>query len=372
MKRLAIFLVGGVGVGIASQGIPAIAALTNALALRFRVTVYTLLPPDPGFRPTTYAIRTPPPCLSGAAGKLRWPYLAAQFFGEHRKEAYGALLSFWAYPMGPFVVALAKSTSSASVLTVLGGEAASVPSIRYGVLRRPVSRRLLLSTCDRASALIVLSTEQRDALRLHGLRREVDVIPFGADPRMFTAQPKALVPPLKILHVANLTEVKDQGTLLRGFALLRRDIAARLRLVGPDYMNGRLQRLARELDVEHDVEFVGPVVHTALPAHYSWADMFVLTSLSEGASVALAEAAMSGVLLVSTRVGSVPDLGEAGAVIVRTGDPVDLAEKIRAIASDRDSWARKVARAREWAEHRDLPWTVDRLTSVLERVGSWT
>ena len=38
---------------------------------------------------------------------------------------------------------------------------------------------------------------------------------------MFPFAPKPPGTPLKIIHVSNLTEVKDQATLLRGFARLR-------------------------------------------------------------------------------------------------------------------------------------------------------
>jgi glycosyltransferase involved in cell wall biosynthesis len=94
--------------------------------------------------------------------------------------------------------------------------------------------------------------------------------------------------------------------------------------------------------------------------------MFVLTSLSEGQNGAITEAAMSGVLQVSTPVGHIPELGEGAAVLVRPGDPVDLAAKIRAIVQDRPEWERKVARARAWAESHDLAWTVQRFIQVIE------
>jgi glycosyltransferase involved in cell wall biosynthesis len=273
--------------------------------------------------------------------------------------------------MGSFVVALAALVRRPSVIAVLGAEAASVPSIGYGFLGHPVTRRLVLETCERASAVVVLSSGQREALRRRGLRRGVQVIPFGVDRAMFEQRAKPALPPLKILHVANLTAVKDQTTLLRAFALLRRDTDARLRIVGPDHLDGSLQRLAGELGLQEDVEFVGPVPYPDVPSHYHWADIFMLTSLSEGQCVGLAEAAMSGVLLVSTEVGCIPDVSEQGAVVVRMRDPADIAEKVRAIASNRAQWERKVASARAWAEHHDFVWTVERLSTVIETAGSW-
>jgi len=123
--------------------------------------------------------------------------------------------------------------------------------------------------------------------------------------------------------------------------------------------------------VEEHVEFVGPVPYVAIPAQYRWADMFVLTSLSESQNSALTEAAMSGVLQVSTPVGHVNDFGEAAAVVVRMSDPVDLAARIRAIVDDRAEWERKVAHAQAWAVSHDLRWTIERFTAVVNRASSW-
>jgi glycosyltransferase involved in cell wall biosynthesis len=370
-KSLAIFLVGGIGAGIALQGVPAIAAVVGGLAATFDVRVYSLSSPDPAFRPAGYRLYSPPRGLVGpAAMRLRWSYLAAQFLAGHARQPNGAVLSFWGYPMGTFAVGLARMVRARSVITLLGAEAASVPSIGYGHLRRPTTRRLVLATCALASSVVVLSNQQLETMRRHGSVAKMHVIPFGADREMFEARPKSPSAPLKILHVANLTEVKDQATLLRGFSLIRRQTAAKLRVVGPDHMGGRIQQLATGLGLKDDVEFVGAVPHSALPSHYQWADLFALTSLYEGQSVALAEAAMSGVLLVSTPVGCVDDLGEDAVVVVRPGDPSDLASKVLAIASDRPQWALKVALARRWAESHDLRWTLDRLTAVIDQVSA--
>jgi glycosyltransferase involved in cell wall biosynthesis len=371
-KRAAIFSLGGVGSGNFSQGFPTIMKVLEALAKRFDITVYSLGPPNPDFEPRSYALYSPPEWLKGRyVRKLRWAALAGRFWADQRRRRCDVILSFWGYPMGTFAVALGKLAGVPSVVTILGAEAAAVPSIGYGALLEPATRRLVLETCARASALVVVSESQREILRQHGLRRQdVQVIPLGMDPDMFGFQPKAAFrPPLKILHVANLTAVKDQATLVRGFALLRRDMEAKLRIVGPDHMRGRIHRLVAELGVQDDVELTGPLPYHAIAEQHRWADMFVLTSLSEGQNTALMEAAMCGVLQVSTPVGHIKDLGEAVAVVVRLGDPADLAAKIRAIVNDPKEWQAKVARARVWAAEHDLPWTVARLTAVMNEAA---
>ena len=367
-----MFLVGGLGGGLAQDSIPVLSAITRGLADRFDTSVYSLIAPGAGFLPENYTMHSPPESLGhGPTKKLRWSWLATRFLREHQRRRYEALFSFWGYPMGLFVVALAKLVQRPSVISLLGAETASVPSIGYGQMRRPLSRRLVIETCSHASIVTVLSGQQRANLLRNGLRRDdVRVIPFGVDGTLFPRKRTEHRPPLKILHVANLTEVKDQTTLIRGFGLLRRELAAKLRLVGPDHMHGKLQQMVSELGLREDVEFLGALPYALIPAQYAWADMFVLTSLSEGQCVALAEAAMSGVLQVSTPVGWVLDQGDAAAVIVRPGDPRDLAAKIKGIAGDHAEWDRKVSRAHAWAEGHDLRWTVQQLGDAIDAAAN--
>jgi glycosyltransferase involved in cell wall biosynthesis len=278
------------------------------------------------------------------------------------------VLSFWGYPMGAFAVGLAGLARRPAVVMLLGAEAADLPAIGYGHLGRPAARRRLFWTCARAASLVAVSRYQLDRLEAYGFRRaDARVIPIGADAGRFPFQPKPRGAPLRIIHVANLTEVKDQKTLLRAFARLRGlGVAAKLRIVGEDHLGGEIQRLADELGVRGGVEFTGAVPHAEMPAHYRWADIALSTSLSEGQNLALTEAAMSGVLVVGTPVGHLHDAGEDAAVLVKAGDPEDVALRIAGIVADLAGWDRRVQAARAWASAHDMSWTIDRIGEIID------
>jgi glycosyltransferase involved in cell wall biosynthesis len=366
-RRLAIFSPGGIGSGAFSQGQPAIASLVGALAARFELTFYSLAAVDPGFTADGYRLRAPP----GTAGRARlrgarWAELARRFALDHRAARYDRLLALWGYPMGAFVVALSRLWRLPAAVVLLGGETADVPAIGYGQLGRPIAGRLVRETCRRADALVAVSRYQLDRLAARGLSRsDAQVVPIGAEAELFPFEVKRRGPPLKLLHVGNLTAVKDQATLLRAFARLRSEVDARLRIVGEGEARGALEALIQELGLSASVELTGAVPFRTVPDHYRWADMFVLTSLSEGQNRSLTEAAMCGVLQVSTPVGHIADLGDAVAVVARAGDPANIAARIAAVARDADGWERRVRAARAWAERHDLGWTVDRLTEIL-------
>jgi len=358
-----------VGAGPFSQGQPALACLTDRLAKRFAVTFYSLSPANPGFRPGGFRFRAPPAAIvrAGVRGS-RWLALAGLFaadqVGTGRSDA---VLSFWGYPMGAFAVTLASLARRPAAVMLLGAEAADLPAIGYGHLREPGARRRLFRACARASALVAVSRYQLERMGTHGFSRaDARVIPIGAEADRFRFEPKPRRTPLRILHVANLTAVKDQGTLLRAFARLRGlGVDARLRIVGEDNLGGEIQRLADGLGVRNDVEFTGAVPYSEMPAHYRWADIALSTSLSEGQNLALTEAAMSGALVVGTPVGHLHDLGEEAAVLVKAGDPEDVARRIAGTAADPAGWQRRVQAARAWASAHDMGWTVDRIGEII-------
>ncbi|HEY6475924.1 MAG TPA: glycosyltransferase, partial [Polyangia bacterium] len=357
----------GIGGGAFAQGLPALGSLVAALAERFDVTFYSLASIHPGFAPAGYRLRAPPPALDAVPIKgVRWADLARRFGADHRAARYDRLLSLWGYPMGAFAVGLGRALGVPTAVMMLGAETADVPAIGYGHFRRGLTRRLVIETCRRAEALVAVSEAQLEALAARGLRRpDAHLVPIGAEPELFAFAPQPRRPPLKIVHAANLTAVKDQATLLRAFARVRAVTDARLRIVGDGSLRGALERLARELGVTDDVEMTGAVPFASMPDHYRWADMFVLTSLSEGQNRALTEAAMCGVLNVSTPVGHIAALGEAAAVVVRAGDPHDVADRILAIARDPTGWDRRVQTAHAWAAAHDMLWTVARMTEIL-------
>ncbi len=367
-KRLAIFSPGGIGGGAFAQGQPAIGSLVASLAERFEVTYYSLAPVNSGFAaPSAYRLRAPSAAVDAVNLKgLRWGEMMRQFLADHLASRYDRLLSFWGYPMGAFVVGLGRACRVPVAVMLLGAETADVPAIGYGHLGRPLTRRLVIETCRRTDALVAVAQAQLDALAGRGFSRPDDhLVPIGAEAPLFPFEVKRRAP-LRILNVGNLTAVKDQATLLRAFALLPRALDARLRIVGEGSLRGELDALCRELRIADAVELTGAVPFGSMLDHYRWANMFVLTSLSEGQNRSLTEAAMCGVLQVSTPVGHIADLGETVAVVVPAGDPRQIADRIVSIAGDADGWRRRVRAARGWAESHDMAWTVDRLSGILE------
>jgi glycosyltransferase involved in cell wall biosynthesis len=139
-----------------------------------------------------------------------------------------------------------------------------------------------------------------------------------------------------------------------------------LKIVGPDFLNGDLQKVAGQLGVSCDVEFVGAVPHHQLIDYYHWADVFILTSLSEGQNNSITEAMMCGLLPVSTLVGSMDNqFGSQVGVVAVCKDYKALANGIVDLYNRPKEWEEKRQAAFRWASHYNLDWTIIELKTIL-------
>lgn len=137
-------------------------------------------------------------------------------------------------------------------------------------------------------------------------------------------------------HVANLRPVKDQPTLLRGFAkaLVGSPIPQSLCLLGDGKSRADLEALCGELGVRDRVHFLG--FRNDVPKWLQAADGFAMSSRSEAMPMSLLEASLSGCLPVCTNVGGIGEVvrpGETGFLVER-GDADALGRAMHAAVAD--------------------------------------
>ena len=112
-----------------------------------------------------------------------------------------------------------------------------------------------------------------------------------------------------IVTITKMNPVKNLGLLLNAFSRLSSDHQNTTELIvvgdGPSHQD--LKKLARDLKIESKVHFAGHASHIEVVAYLQKADIFCLTSLSEGLPVAVLEAMACGLPIVATKVGGVPE-----------------------------------------------------------------
>lgn len=132
-----------------------------------------------------------------------------------------------------------------------------------------------------------------------------------------------------ILGVGELSSRKDFETLVRAFALVRRERPCRLVIVGRGRQRDNLLALAADLGIADDVALPGFVANPYAYMHR--ASVFVLSSRIEGFGNVLVEALAAGAPVVSTDCPSGPneilDGGRYG-ILVPVGNAETMARAI--------------------------------------------
>jgi glycosyltransferase involved in cell wall biosynthesis len=139
--------------------------------------------------------------------------------------------------------------------------------------------------------------------------------------------------PARIVSVGRLTAPKDTLALVHALARLP-DGAFEAVIVGegPDYPAAEEE--IRRLGLERAVELAGR--RDDVPDLLAGADLFVLSSRSEGLPLSILEAMAAGLPVVASSVGGVPEAvvdGETG-LLVPPGDPSSLAAALEQLLGD--------------------------------------
>jgi glycosyltransferase involved in cell wall biosynthesis len=137
----------------------------------------------------------------------------------------------------------------------------------------------------------------------------------------------------RILFVGSWEKRKGLEMLCRALELVKKAVPGTLLYVigcgSPDYV-GHLKRLCAELGVEENVAFVGFKLPEEVARYHMETQLFVLPSESENSPNTLAEAMVSGMPVIATRVGGIPSMVQDGqtGLLVERNNHVELAGKI--------------------------------------------
>jgi glycosyltransferase involved in cell wall biosynthesis len=151
-----------------------------------------------------------------------------------------------------------------------------------------------------------------------------------------------------LASAGRLAAQKDPLMLVQAFATVR-DPHAHLLVLGEGTLFQRVMELVRSLKLEPRVHLLGNRDDVARCLAAS--DIFVMASRWEGNPLAVMEAMASGLPVVSTAVGGVPDLVESGqhGILVPPGEPAALARAMEFLCRNPETRRSMGAAARERA-----------------------
>lgn len=156
-----------------------------------------------------------------------------------------------------------------------------------------------------------------------------------------------------ILYVGRIEPRKGVGTLISAM----KNINGRLVVVGNGSTLPLLREKARHLGVLDRINFMGHVEYNRLPQLYGASDVFVLPSLSEAFGIVLLEAMASGVPVVGTSAGGIPEILDGCGMVVQPGNADELADAINLLL-DNQNLAGKLGRLGRRRVERLYDWRI--------------
>ncbi len=170
--------------------------------------------------------------------------------------------------------------------------------------------------------------------------------------------------------VARFAPQKNHALLLRAFAEgPASDPSAHLVLIGDGVLREQLEDQVKDLGLGSQVRFLG--LRADIPDALGAMDVFVLSSDWEGNPLCVIEAMASGLPIVSTAVGGVPDLFESGkeGLIVRPGDIQGFSNSMAHLSGNREArLSMGMAAARRARENYDVSMMVQAYEQLYEDV----
>lgn len=206
---------------------------------------------------------------------------------------------------------------------------------------------------------------KNETYKYFGVKRDIEVIPNFIDLNRFKKQKKehfklAICPNGEklLVHTSNFRKVKRVEDVVRVFYEVRKEIPAKLLLVGDGPERDRMERLCRELGTCDDVRFLGKL--DAVEEVLSVSDLFIMPSEKESFGLAALEAMACEVPILTSNAGGIPELNVSGKTgfVCEVGDIKDMKEKALTILAEENLptfKANALARAKEFDISNILP-----------------
>eukprot|EP01105_Mastigella_eilhardi_P027893 TRINITY_DN8857_c0_g1_i1.p1 TRINITY_DN8857_c0_g1~~TRINITY_DN8857_c0_g1_i1.p1 ORF type:complete len:445 (-),score=125.25 TRINITY_DN8857_c0_g1_i1:43-1341(-) len=235
-----------------------------------------------------------------------------------------------------------------------------------------IMNKLLEFALSDVSHVICVShtCKENTCLRAELYPSNVSTIPNAVDATQFTPDPSACDPSkVTIVVMSRLVYRKGIDLVIGAIPIVCEKFSQVQFLVGGDGPKRlALEEMREKYQLQERVTLLGEVSHSDVRSVLVQGDIFLNSSLTEAFCIAIVEAACCGLMVVSTRVGGVPEVLPHD--IMRYADPTaeDVAHKLCELiplAKQRSPWAlhERVKKMYNWFD------VAERTEAVYDRVA---
>ena len=233
-------------------------------------------------------------------------------------------------------------------ITLLGKDKSFQPVIEFAI--------------NQSDAVTAVSESlKEDTYKFFDIKKNIEVIPNFIDPNLYRfakdielraqfAEKNEVI----ITHISNFRKVKRMDDVIRIFEGVQKQLSAKLLMVGDGPELHQAKNLTRELGISEKVFFLGK--SKRIEQITSISDVFLLPSEKESFGLVALEAMASGVAVVSSNVGGLPEVNKDGVTgfLNEVGDIEGMIASVLTILNDKDTLDRFKANALEHSQKFDL------------------
>ncbi|MCF8450288.1 MAG: N-acetyl-alpha-D-glucosaminyl L-malate synthase BshA [Taibaiella sp.] len=238
-------------------------------------------------------------------------------------------------------------------ITLVGKDATYAPVVTFSI--------------NESDAITAVSENlKEETLRSFTIEKEIHVIPNFVDVKRFHQTDKnhfkqMLAPDGEriLVHVSNFRTVKRVPDVVKIFAEVKKEIPAKLLMIGdgPDRQN--VEELARSMGLYSDVRFLGK--QEQISEILSISDLFLLPSQTESFGLSALEAMACSVPVISSNAGGLPEINVHGKTgfLSDVGDIASMANHAISILKDDETLLHfkkaAIAHARKFEKQHIIP-----------------
>ena len=226
----------------------------------------------------------------------------------------------------------------------------------------PFYKPAVTFSINKSDAVTAVSQSlKQDTLRLFDIKNDISVVPNFIDlekyKHAFTDCKRGMMANDNekiITHISNLRPVKRVEDVVKVFYNIQKEIPAKLMFIGEGPEKEKAELLCAKLGITHKVIFFGR--SNEIDKILCFSDLFLLPSLTESFGLAALEAMASGVPVISSNTGGIPEVNVEGVsgYLSEVGDVEEMSKNAIHILKDEDRLAQFKNNARQEALKFDL------------------
>jgi L-malate glycosyltransferase len=238
-------------------------------------------------------------------------------------------------------------------ITLVGRDSTYAPVVTFSI--------------NESDAITAVSDSLREeTLKSFSIEKEIHVIPNFVDVKRFYHTDKnhfkqMLAPDGEriLVHVSNFRTVKRVPDVIKIFAEVKKEVPAKLLMIGDGPERQMVEDLTRSMGLYHDVRFLGK--QEQISEILSITDLFILPSATESFGLSALEAMACSVPVISTNAGGLPEINIDGVTgfLSDVGDIASMARNaISILNNDEDLQHFKkaaIAQARNFEKQHIIP-----------------